>query len=305
MLASPCRPGRRQCGDVGLRARRAGRCAPAGPAAMPGVPEEVSLDVPTAALVPDGLDPAGRLRGLARRGGAVPPRRPCPGPGPVGRARGGSAAPGAGPFRQRGGRQGRLPAGARPAARGRGGARHDQHPTGAAHAAQDPGRHRRRGPVAGPRHRLEHRDLLAVQPARAAPAAGGRPRRAGQPRVPRTQAGTLRPRQRGRVRRDVQLPDVPRPGARTGGLHEHRRPQGAPRQRGPSGPRRHGAGHAGLGVVLRDPGPAAGGRPAVRSRDRRGRRRPSRRRPEPRLLAGRVRRIARRAGRRARRERRP
>ena len=37
--------------------------------------------------------------------------------------------------------------------------------------------------------------------------------------------------------------------------------------------------------------------------DRRGRRRPSRRRPQPRLLAGRVRRIARRGGRRGRRER--
>ena len=44
---------------------------------------------------------------------------------------------------------------------------------------------------------VEHRYLLPVQPAPAAPVAGGRRRWAGQPRGARTEAGALHPRQRG------------------------------------------------------------------------------------------------------------
>ena len=48
---------------------------------------------------------------------------------------------------------------------------------------------------------------------RGAPVAGRRARAARQPRISRTATRTLQARQRGRVRRGVQLPDVPRPAA--------------------------------------------------------------------------------------------
>ena len=100
---------------------------------------------------------------------------------------------------------------------------------------EDAVRHRHRHPVAGPGHRRQHRDLLAVRPHAAAAAAGARPRGAGQPGDAAAQAGVELVQPGGRLRVGVQLPDVPRPRAGPDGVH---RPGGAlPDGRQPRGPR--------------------------------------------------------------------
>ena len=61
------------------------------------------------------MDPARAFRGRARRGDAVSPRGPRRSPDPIRGAESGRGAPRAGAFRQHRGREGRVPAGARPA----------------------------------------------------------------------------------------------------------------------------------------------------------------------------------------------
>ena len=243
------------------------------------------------------MDPAGALRGCARRGDAVSPRRVHRGPGSFRGAGGGSGASRAGALRQRRDREGRLPPFARPAARRRAGTHPGPRQTCAAHIRKDAGRHQCGGRLARPRHRGQRGDLLAVPPSVAAPAAGRRAGAAGQPRSSRTQTGSGRHHPGRRLRRDLQLPDVPRSPAGADRLHRRR---GALQLRRPRGLRRPDVpwpGNAGLRVVLPGSGPCARRGKAARPRGRHADRRPAGRRSQPRLLAD-------RAGRRTRRDRR-
>ena len=196
------------------------------------------------------MGPAGALRGHARRGGAVPSRRPHRGLDPRGCAEGGGSAPRAGAVRRHRAREGRLPPGARLALRRRAGADDGQHPTRVSHVAQDAGRHRRGGPVAGPRHRTERGDLLRLQSGVAASATGRGARAPRQPGGSPAQAGVYHRRSGRRVRRDLQLPDVPRPAARAGRVHRHRRAPQLQRPRGLRRPDHRRAGPPGLRIVF-------------------------------------------------------
>ena len=79
------------------------------------------------------------------------------------------------------------------------------------HAVPHPVRHRRRDRLARARHRRQCRDLLAVQPdAAAARCRSSRPRRWSTLPRPGPKPGSQLVQQPGRLRRRLQLPDVPR-----------------------------------------------------------------------------------------------
>ena len=91
-------------------------------------------------------------------------------------------------------------------------------------AAQDAVRERGRDPFAGARHRRQRGDLLAVRSDAAARAAG----RSGPSELvnfsaPGPKPGSQLVRPGRRLRRRLQLPDVPRSRAAADGLHRHRR----------------------------------------------------------------------------------
>ena len=140
----------------------------------------------------------------------------------------------------------RTGAGARAAARRRTGAHHGQHPTGAAHAGQRPGRDRRGGRVACPRHRIERGDF--------SPCTGrswrGRcrspsPSGSSTSHFPGCNPG-LGSATTGESATRCSVTDVPRPAARPDGLHRHRRAQGARRQCDLQRPHHQRARHVGL-----------------------------------------------------------
>ncbi len=159
-------------------------------------------------------------------------------------------------------------------------------PDAGAHAV----RHRRRHPVPGTRDRRQRGHLLAVRPDAAARAAGAGARSAGQPDRAGAQAGEQLVQQRRRLRRGVQLRDVPRPAARRHAVQRHRRAprlRREPRLQGPADPQR--PGHARLGQLFPRARRPPRARPPARARGRSRHRRIPRRRPQLRLLADAVR----------------
>ena len=125
----------------------------------------------------------------------------------------------------------------------------------------------------GARHRRERGHLLAVRPDAAAPAAGAGAGQLVNLSAPGPKPGSQSCNNAGRLRRRLQLPDVPRPRAGADGLHRHR---GAPvvrRQPRLPGPDAERRGHVRVGQLLPGARPAAGARPADRPRRRQGPRR--------------------------------
>ena len=162
---------------------------------------------------------------------------------------------------------------------------HAQHPPGVSHVVPDALRHGRGDRLAGPRHRGQRGDFLPLQPVPAAPAAGRRADRAREPGESRAEARIAVVQQRRRLRRRVQLPDVPRPRTETDRVHGTRRAPHLRRQ--PGIPRTDGQGrrHARLGQLFSRARPATGSGSAHRRQRRSGARAVERRGVEPRLLA--------------------
>ncbi|PYP43523.1 MAG: hypothetical protein DMD50_17190 [Gemmatimonadetes bacterium] len=150
--------------------------------------------------------------------------------------------------------------------------------TGLPHPLQDAVRHRHRRHFAGARHRRQCRDLLAVRPDFASPPPGAGARPARQSRSSRSQARFSVVWPGGRLRRGVQLPDVPGSRAEPDRFHGTRGALRLRRQSVLSRPADDGGGNVRLGVVLPDPRPAPGpgtppyarGRPEHRYQLRRG-----------------------------------
>ena len=97
-------------------------------------------------------------------------------------------------------------------------------------AVQEPLCHHRRRRVAGAGDRGEYRHLFAVPPAHPSIAAGSGAGAAGQPVGAGSQAGLADLQPGGRLRRRVQLPDVPRSRAGADVVHRHRRAPAVRRQ---------------------------------------------------------------------------
>ena len=178
-----------------------------------------------------------------------------------------------------------------------------QHPPRAAHAVQVAIHHPGRDSVARPRHWREFGDFLVVRPDAAAAAAGAESRGAGQLQVAWTEAGIEVVQPGRRLRRSVQLPDVPGSRGRANQLHGHCGPSQLRRQRRLPGHLAQRRRLARLGQLLPGARTESGARPAVHARGRQDDRQPFRRRAQLRLLAHALRAESGRAQRNARHQR--
>ncbi len=166
---------------------------------------------------------------------------------------------------------------------------HDQADVRPPHPVQDAVRHRRRDRLAGARHRRQRRHLLLLPPDAARIAGGAGAGEPGQPRGTRTEAGLPVVQSGWRLRRSLQLRDVPRYPTRAD--HVHRR-CGAPavrRQPVVSGPDAQRPGPAGLRQLLSGARADPGARTPSQSRGRSRRRRITCRGPESRVLGNEIR----------------
>ena len=165
---------------------------------------------------------------------------------------------------------------------------HGQPATCHPHAPQIALRDHRRGPVTGVRHRGQRRHFLALQPDAVEEAAGRGAGGAREPGEPRAQAGLAELRQPGKLRRSIQLPDVPRSRKPSRCLPASRRMSRLARiSRTWSDHQRRR--HDGVWQLLSG-ARMASARTVVDARGRSHHRRPSRRRVERRVLAVAVRR---------------
>ena len=153
------------------------------------------------------------------------------------------------------------------------------------------------------RHRGERCHLLDVRPDAAPAAARGRPGFARQPERARAEAGIGLMQPTRRLRRDVQLPDVPGPRAAADRVHGNRRARAIFGESRVSGTDAERPGAARLGKLLPGARLAAGARPALQPRGRRCAGRAACRRAQLRVLADALRRPVRRPQPAARRQR--